>query len=79
MFYQLANRVAHLYFLRTRGVQVWLLLVNFTGDEVMGGPASQAEWEAACRVVWHVLGVSPRHALAKYIIHAYPNVDVFAD
>ena len=32
-FYQLSNRLAHLYFLRKHGVNAWLILVNLIGDE----------------------------------------------
>ena len=31
VFYQLANRLAHLHFLRSRGVPAWLVLFNFIG------------------------------------------------
>jgi hypothetical protein len=74
LFYQLANRLAHLYFLRKNGCKAWLVLVNFVGDDAMKGPTTAAEWEAAYQVAWHVLGVSKRHALSKYIIHVYPDV-----
>jgi hypothetical protein len=73
-FYQLANRIAHLYFLRKRGKSAWLILVNFTGDAAMNGPASRAEWEAAYKVALHVLGLNSRHALARFIVDVYPAV-----
>jgi hypothetical protein len=72
VFYQLANRIAHLYFLRRNGEKAWLVLANFVGDQEMHGPNSPAEWEAAYQVVWHVLGLQERHPLARYIIHVYP-------
>jgi len=75
LFYQLANRLAHLHFLRANGVKAWLVLVNFVGDSEMdGAPRSQAEWEAAYRVVYHVMGLGKRHALAGHILHVYPDV-----
>jgi hypothetical protein len=73
-FYQLANRVAHLYFLRNHGVNAKLLLVNFVGDERMNGPRSEAEWQAAYDVVWGVLGVPTRHDLANHIVEIFPEV-----
>jgi hypothetical protein len=73
-FYQLANRIAHLYFLRKHGLQAWLLLVNFVGDRAMEGPSSDAEWKAAYQVAWHVLGVPKQHRLASYIVHVFPSV-----
>jgi hypothetical protein len=42
-FYQLANRLAHLYFLRKHGFKAWLVLVNFVGDDDMSGPKSEQE------------------------------------
>jgi hypothetical protein len=73
-FYQLANRVAHLYFLRKHGLKAWLVLVNFLGDRDMKGPDSAAEWEAAYAVIWYVLGIPRRNPLEKYIVHVYPQV-----
>jgi hypothetical protein len=73
-FYQLTNRLAHLYFLRKHGVSAWLVLVNFLGDEEVSGPATVAEWEAAYEVVLHVLGLTGSHPFSRQIIHAYPDV-----
>ncbi len=44
-YYQYANRIAHLAFLRQHGVEAWLVFLYFTGDEDMGGPASKSEWQ----------------------------------
>lgn len=74
LFYQLTNRIAHLYFLREHGVKAWLVLAKFVGDTEMNGPSSSAEWEAAYDIVWHVLGVPKRHRLSRYIVHVYPRV-----
>jgi hypothetical protein len=74
VFYQLANRLAHLKFLRDAKVRAWLVLVNFIGDEDMKGPRTQAEWEAAYAVAFHVMGLDKRNPLSKYIIHVYPDV-----
>jgi hypothetical protein len=74
VFYQLANRIAHLYFLRKFGVKAWLVLINFTGDREMAGPSTEAEWRAAYQVVWHVLGIPRRHKLSPYIIELFPDV-----
>lgn len=68
------NRLAHLHFLRRNGVKAPLVLVNFIGDHEVHGPRSQAEWEAAYQIFWHVLGVGKRDALSPYMIHAYPAV-----
>ena len=73
-FYQLANRFAHLHFLRANGVEAWLILVNFVGDEEMNGPRSAAEWEAAYKVVYHVMGISSQNSLSRFIVHLCPSV-----
>jgi hypothetical protein len=73
-FYQLANRIAHLHFLQKNGVNAWLVLVNFTGDYEMNGPANDREWQSAYQVVEHVMGLGKRHALKPYIVHIYPNI-----
>lgn len=73
-FYQLANRLAHLRFLRGQGVPAWLVLVNFLGDEEMGGPATQEAWEAAYEVAHLVMGLPKHHALSKWIVHVFPDV-----
>jgi hypothetical protein len=77
-FYQLANRFAHLHFLRTQGVAAWLVLVNFVGDREMKGPATRAEWEAAYRVALHVMGLSTRSPLLRHVVHVYPDVTTSA-
>jgi len=75
VFYQLANRIAHLNFLRANGAKAWLVLVNFVGDDEMdSAPRSEAEWVAAYRVVHHVMGLGARHSLARYVIHLYPEI-----
>jgi hypothetical protein len=73
VFYQLANRLAHLHFLRSQGVAAWLVLVNVLGDDDMQGPATAAEWEAAYRVVLHVMGIGAGHRLLRHVIHVYPD------
>lgn len=77
-FYQLANRLAHLHFLREQGVRAWLVLVNFIHDDDMKGPATPAEWEAAYRVALHVMGISGRAPLLRHVLHVYPDVRALA-
>ncbi|HUV32749.1 MAG TPA: hypothetical protein VMW31_04185 [Devosiaceae bacterium] len=77
-FYQLANRLAMLWFLTQRGVDARLILVNFVGDAEMGGPATPAEWRAAMQVAMHVMGLPARHALHPQVISVYPDVAGFA-
>ena len=73
-FYQLANRIAHLDFLRTQGASAYLVVVNFLNDPEMKGPSSLEAWEAAYEVAFHVMGLQKRHPLAPYIFEVYPDV-----
>jgi hypothetical protein len=75
LFYQLANRLAHLHWLRvTQGVPAWLVLVNFVGDEAMGGPKSDEAWDAAYQVAFHAMGLPRRHVLSRWIVEVCPDV-----
>ncbi len=74
VFYQLANRLAHLHFLRSRGVPAWLVLVHFVGDSDMNGPRTPAEWDAAYQVAFHVMDIKAGAPLMKYVLHVHPDV-----
>lgn len=72
-FYQYTNRLAHLYYLCHRcGVEAYLANVNFVGDEIVAGPATVEEWQAALQVLHAYLGTG-RHKLKKYM------ADIFVD
>jgi hypothetical protein len=73
-FYQLANRLAHLHFLRGQGQPAYLVLVNFLNDTEMGGPTTPETWLAAYEVAFHVMGLPRRHGLSPYIIEVFPDV-----
>jgi hypothetical protein len=73
-FYQIANRIAHLDFLRAHGVPSWLIFVNFLGDTEMVGPTTPEVWEAAYQVALHVMGLRRDHPLSRFMIHVYPDV-----
>jgi len=65
-FYQYANRIAHLYFLREdNGEHVHLVNIYFVNAPDVA-PTSRAEWEGALKVVECYLGVG-RHRLSKYM------------
>ena len=73
-FYQLANRIAHLHFLRERGVSAYLVLVNFLNDADMKGPTTPDAWEAAYEVAFHVMGLPKRNPMSKYMFEVFPDV-----
>jgi hypothetical protein len=76
-FFQYANRLAHLDFLRRlHGRKAWLIFVYFVGDAEMKGPITEAEWRAALPVVKHVLGIPETHVHARHVIEVFPPVNV---
>lgn len=75
-FYQYANRLAHLRWLRDQGVDAKLVLVGFVNDDEMPGKTSREAWEAAFVVADYVLGLSGRHALSRHIVHVHPDVQL---
>lgn len=73
--YQYANRIAHLYLLRTlNDVPAHLIFVYFVGDQDVEGPETIAEWQAALSVVKRVLGIPKRSALSRYIIELFVDI-----
>lgn len=76
-FYQYANRLAHLYFLRELNkVNAALVFVYFVGDKTVPGrePVSREGWEAAISLATHHLGIGTKSAWIR------DNVaDVFID
>ncbi|MBD3785767.1 MAG: hypothetical protein IE922_02185 [Sphingomonadales bacterium] len=76
LFYQYANRLAHLAFLHAQGCPAHLMFVGFLGDQTPGidGPATAEAWQAAFHCADHVLGLPRRHPLARYIHHLTPHV-----
>lgn len=74
LFYQLANRLAHLHFLRAQGVPAFLVLVGFLDDRDMDGPSGAETWVAAYQLAAYALGLPTRHALSPFIVHAFPAV-----
>ncbi len=74
VFYQYTNRLAHLAFLRSRGINAWLAMVGFTGVKGFPGRTTEEAWEAAIRVAHYALGLPFRHALSRYVIFVHPSV-----
>jgi hypothetical protein len=75
-FYQLANRFAHLHFLRKHGVPAWLILVNFTGDEDMRGPPDTAGWDMAYEEAHRSLGMTRGMPMLRHVMHVCPDVSL---
>ncbi len=77
-FYQYANRLAHLYFLKTHGKSVWMLFIYFVGDDERGGPKNTDTWESALGVMKYVMGLSKNHLLSSHIVDVYIDVGLLA-
>lgn len=74
-FYQYANRLAHLWWLRAQGINARLLLIGFLGDAEVSGPVAAEAWDIAYANAESALGL-PRdgHALSRFIHHLSPAV-----
>lgn len=68
-YYQLANRLAVIYFLGSLGIRVHLLLIYFVGDAVPGRtcPRSRAEWQPALDAQDRHLGIAGPHAISDRV------------
>ncbi len=73
--YQFANRLAHLYLLSEKNcIDAYLLMIYFLNDEVMGGPDSIGQWEAAIRTHHEGMGLRQDHCLSDRVINLYLDV-----
>jgi len=76
VFYQYANRLAHLYLLRElNNIPAYLVFVYFLNDKEMNGPATKEEWITAIQVVESVLGLGEKYSLKPYIIDLFIDVN----
>ena len=62
-YYQLANRFAHLWFLRERGVDARLVLLQFTGETGMPTASSSSAYRDAFEAAMKHLGFDPAVAI----------------
>lgn len=73
-FFQYANRLAFLQFLREHNeLPAHLVFVYFTNDTGMGGPSTEAEWRGAIRLMEASLGLSA-HRLTRYVHKVFVDV-----
>lgn len=73
-FYQFANRLAHLWWLRSQGVPAHLVFVDFLDDEDMRGPTDPEAWDCEFQVAATALDLPDDHVLSPYIHHVRPSV-----
>jgi hypothetical protein len=68
-YYQYANRLACLWFLRSSGIDARLVFVYFTGDRFPDAtpcPATRDEWEKLLEARRLTLALPSRHALSPF-------------
>ncbi len=74
-YYQYANRLSHLYFLREQcGKQVYLVNVYFIGDSSVKGPDVEEKWHVAEKARNTYLQITD-HKLTKYVLNIFIDID----
>lgn len=74
VYFQYANRLAHLWWLRAQGIDAKLLFVSFLHDDDIGGPSSAEIWHTAFAGADYALGLPSRHRLSEHVLHVTPDV-----
>ena len=72
-YYQLANRLAHLWFLRSHGVNASLVLLSFTGNTGMPSASTPAAFDAAFAQAMQHLGFRDSAAIPG-VVHVHVDV-----
>ena len=73
-FYQYANRLTVLRFLREQGIDAHLVFIYFTGDQFPDDtpcPQTATEWERLIEARRLTLGIPDNHALSAYDHHIF--------
>lgn len=77
-FYQYANRVAHLQFLREHNkIRAHLVNLYFINAADVGGPSNADEWKGAIKVVKSYLGLG-RTRMSKYMHDIFVDASLLA-
>jgi hypothetical protein len=69
-YYQVANRLAYLYYLRKRGIEAWLVSIYFLGDQFdspgrqLTFPATEEAWRPYIAAAKAALGLPEQHPLS---------------
>ncbi len=75
-FYQYANRIAHLYYLRVlNGIDAYLVNLYFLNDKSVDGPSTKEEWQGAITVIKQYLGIPKSHKLDKHMLDIFIDVN----
>ena len=75
-YYQYANRLAHLYFLREwNKIDAHLLFIYFLNDDTVDPVKSEKEWRRAIEQVHAELGLSKKFELKQYVHELFIDVN----
>jgi len=76
-YYQYANRLAHLYYLREKcKVSAYLVNIYFFGDKSVKGPQNEKKWQKPLHKMHEYLGLS-HHKLSQYIADIFIDTGLF--
>ncbi|MEX2029349.1 MAG: hypothetical protein WD906_00025 [Anaerolineales bacterium] len=79
VYYQYANRLAWLHFLRAENaVDAYLVFLYFVGASEVAGPTSESEWEPAIELAHQALELH-EGPLSPFVLNAFVNVQDLAD
>lgn len=79
-YYQYANRLAHLYYLRElNGIDAHLLFIYFLNDETVTKNETEANWNTAIDSVYESLDLSKNNKLSKYVHTIFIDVNNFKE
>jgi hypothetical protein len=77
-YYQMANRLAFLYFLRERQkIPAWLVFLYFVGDQfwsrnrLIVGPTTPDEWEPHISAAYDGLRLKRANPLSPFVLHTF--------
>lgn len=74
-FFQYANRLAHLHFLRfDKKLPVFLVFIYFIGDKTVLGPQTKEEWLGALELLRSFLGIG-RTKLTPFMTDVFIHID----
>lgn len=74
VYFQYANRLAFLWWLRQQGIDAELVFASFLNDADIGGPEQAETWHAAFAGADYALGLPARHRLSAHVHHVMPDV-----
>ncbi|QMU57292.1 MAG: hypothetical protein GKR98_03155 [Boseongicola sp.] len=74
LYFQYANRLAHLWFFHRHGVKAHLLFVSYLNDHDVDGPSNSEVWSATFDAADYALGIKRNPLSSKFLHHTSPCV-----